>query len=942
MKKTLFLIAIVLFSIFLASCKPKVDPAEAKLEAAYDNLSVLISDPSNITGGFEVPTSLASGVTLTWTSSNPGVITIGTPSNGFAVVTVNRPAFGDDDAEVTLSVVLSIASELKDDKSLTKNWSINLTVKANTVEEIVIDSIADILAITDPAYDNAYEVSLTNLTIIAKGSDASFAYDGTGIIMVYGGSQENLEVGKVYNINATIDWYFGIWELTKWTAVLQASATPQMPTQETIASIDDKIDDLIEDGEHLYSGQNASAGNFEAIYASVTGKIYIVPGDTGSYNTYIVDVDYDTTQDWVPGSAGVPARGFMFYYNTLDFATIRLYAGIQVTIDVIIYTYRSNNQAFAIYYVGGPEGIDATLTDAQKLSIDAGLVNVPAVFEESATFDFATTGANGTTIAWTSSKTDVINVTTGVITAPAEGGVQVEITATISIGELVPVVKTFLVTVGEFEVTDIADLYDQVAYPLGTTVRIQGIYTGGHSSFYFIQDATGGVGLWPTSSPSQLRTDMGALAFGVKLDVIGTVKGYDRGYLEIEINKLENLKVIDSTPALPAAVAIDAITPFNLTGLVDYRSERVDLSGMVITSKAKSSFGTFTFMFVNPITGVQLDGVFDNRSNQYAASLDALEALKVGDVVDIKGAVLAASGGNPRLQFHYNGQIVISATTYTEQQLVDGAKNKLTGLPTENQEITDNITLPTTGLFGATVAWTSSNTDVIAANGTVTRPAAGQDDATITLSYIVTVGAASTTAVEIVVIVKAMPQEIPTTASELFISEYIEGAPGNRKAIEIYNGTGATVNLSAYRIKIGANGAQFNTEETNGFGLGNVDLSHGQTYVIYNDDSTNNDKLGPYGDVEWTGLNFNGDDAIGLFKNNVLIDVFGTPGIDPGSGWTINDFANATVDSVIIRNANVMGPKTVWDPSEWTRVGAYVDGTSGQDTLGKHTFTPGS
>lgn len=768
MRKTLFLIAIVLFSFLLVSCKPKVDPAEATLEAAYDSLSALINDPSNVTGSFSVPTTLVGGVSATWTSSNPGVMTIGASSGGFAAVTVNRPLMGQPDVVVTLSVELSIQSELDESKTLTMNWDIDLTIKANTVEVIVVENIADVLAITDPAYDGTYQVTLNNLTIFAKGMDASFAYDGTGVIMVYGGAQETLEVGKVYNFDATIDWYYGIWELTPWTAVVQPSATPQMPTKEVITSVETKIDALIDDEEHLYSGGDAADGNFEAIYASVTGVVYMIPGDTGNYNTYLVDTEYDTTKEWVSGSAGTPARGFMFYYNTLDFSTIRLYSGVEVTIDIVLYTYRSNNQAFAIYYVGGPDGVVANLTDAKKLDIDVKAIEVPAGFTESTTFTFPTVGAFfDSEIVWTTSNKYLIDVETGKVTIPTTGSVEVTLTATVTFGALPPVVKTFVVKVGQFPITNIADLYDSAAYPVGTTVRIQGIYTGGHSSFYFIQDETGGVGLWPVSSPSEIRTTMGAWTFGIKVDIIGTIKGTARGYLEIEITKLRDTNILDSTPALPEAVDIDEVTPFTLAGLKDHWSERVNLTGMVITSVTKSSFGTFTFMFVNPITGAQLDGVFDNRSNQYAAALDALDALKVGDVVDIKGGILAANAGNPRLQFHYSGQIVASAVTYTELQLAEGAKNKLTGLPTADQEVTANLTLPTTGMFGATVAWTSTNPAVIAVDGTVTRPAAGQPDISVTLGYTVTVGTASTVEVTVTVVVLAL-SATPMTYTETF------------------------------------------------------------------------------------------------------------------------------------------------------------------------------
>ena len=191
----------------------------------------------------------------------------------------------------------------------------------------------------------------------------------------------------------------------------------------------------------------------EPIYATVTGKVYMVPGDTGNYNTYIVDTAYNTEQTWVAGSAEAPARGLMVYYNTLDFATLRVYNGKTVTIDVVIYTYRSNNQAFAVYYVGGPEGIHAVLTDAEKLEVDANSIMMPAVIEESTTLVFDTTGTNGSTIAWASNNEAVINVTTGVVTAPATGGIQVELTATVTYTGLDPVVKKFLVTVGEFTIS---------------------------------------------------------------------------------------------------------------------------------------------------------------------------------------------------------------------------------------------------------------------------------------------------------------------------------------------------------------------------------------------------------------------------------------------------------------------------------------------------------
>ena len=47
---------------------------------------------------------------------------------------------------------------------------------------------------------------------------------------------------------------------------------------------------------------------------------------------------------------------------------------------------------------------------------------------------------------------------------------------------------------------------------------------------------------------------------------------------------------------------------------------------------------------------------------------------------------------------------------------------------------------------------------------------------------------------------------VQAAASELFFSEYIEGTSFN-KAVEIYNGTGSTVNLAGYVVELYSNGA---------------------------------------------------------------------------------------------------------------------------------------
>ena len=183
-----------------SSSSVAVDGAVAKLQQAYDSLGALIPDPSNITTGFEVPVTLANSVTAEWSSDEPGVISFGTPAGGFSVATVNRPAKDAGDAVVTISAILSLQSELTSEM-LHQTWDIDLTVKENTVAELVIDNVDDILAIIDPVYDGELSVTLNDMTIFAKSAGEAFAYDGTGIIQVYAGAASTMSVGKAYMIS---------------------------------------------------------------------------------------------------------------------------------------------------------------------------------------------------------------------------------------------------------------------------------------------------------------------------------------------------------------------------------------------------------------------------------------------------------------------------------------------------------------------------------------------------------------------------------------------------------------------------------------------------------------------------------------------------------------------------------------------------------------------
>ncbi|MYL43330.1 5'-nucleotidase C-terminal domain-containing protein [Virgibacillus salexigens] len=140
------------------------------------------------------------------------------------------------------------------------------------------------------------------------------------------------------------------------------------------------------------------------------------------------------------------------------------------------------------------------------------------------------------------------------------------------------------------------------------------------------------------------------------------------------------------------------------------------------------------------------------------------------------------------------------------------------------------------------------------------------------------------------------------TADKLFISEYIEGSSYN-KAIEIYNGTGAEVDLGNYQLALYSNGAEDASQTLNLEGT----LAQDEVYVLAH---TNADEsiLEVADQTNTTVINFNGNDAIALQKNENNIDILGTVGDD----------SNYAKDMTIVRKPSINMSNTTYDVAEWT------------------------
>jgi len=191
--------------------------------------------------------------------------------------------------------------------------------------------------------------------------------------------------------------------------------------------------------------------------------------------------------------------------------------------------------------------------------------------------------------------------------------------------------------------------------------------------------------------------------------------------------------------------------------------------------------------------------------------------------------------------------------------------------------------------------------------------------------------------------------------SDLFFSEYVEGWSQN-KAIEVYNPTLGTIDLSNYKIERYNNGAT--NSSAGGITTLSGMLASGDAFVLTNGETDTSSTFGycdpllialgdmaePNGSYP-TPMHMNGNDAIVLTKDSDIIDVIGRVGENPGpdGAWTADAASGFTLGTWWTANHTLIRKSTVlkgdndgldlFDPSaEWDSLPA-----PNWSNLGMHT-----
>ncbi len=243
------------------------EEAKEIINAALAQISISeVIESSSIT----LPTTGIGGVHFTYTSSNPSVLTI---SEGIA--TINRPAFGEDDATITIT-----ATGIYNDFTDSKNFTVK--VKALVDESI---SVSAIKALDKDTKVQAHGVVsgflfAANSTSGEKYKAGFYLTDSTGTIYVYGSqTAATVSVGNEVYFSGTVGEY---------NSVKQISSPSNLKVLNENASIDWTTvikDKTIVDVKNL--GAEACGNVYE-----LTVLIY-----KNNYNVYAIeDVNYETSK----------------------------------------------------------------------------------------------------------------------------------------------------------------------------------------------------------------------------------------------------------------------------------------------------------------------------------------------------------------------------------------------------------------------------------------------------------------------------------------------------------------------------------------------------------------------------------------------------------------------------------------------------------------------
>ncbi|MEA4920342.1 MAG: immunoglobulin-like domain-containing protein [Clostridiaceae bacterium] len=390
----------------------------------------------HVTRDVSLPVSGESGSLVTWSSSNGAVIT----DNG----AVTRPTAGSDDAEVTLTATIS-----KNGIVSTKTFALTLIAQPEDSDLAYAAEDAGTTVILYTDGDSQTNVT-AGLSLAAEGilhssiltweSDSEYViisdtpesgyYTATVTRPKFsdGDASVTLTVTSVYNtetfvstITVTVKKQAGDEALSAQTDADSAYITYQTG---------DDIDSVTDDITLVFVGTEGSTG----VWASSNGSVININGTTGVVtrpSSSKSDASVTITLTVTNGASQID-KTFRLTVKALDSTPEQDDLDVQSDLDALEIGYRGSDS---------------------KDSVTTHII-------------LATSGANGSTITWTSSRSDVVE-SNGTVTRSSDGNIEVTLTAIVTKGDS-SAAKTFTITVNQRALTMLQQLgadADAVTWP---------------------------------------------------------------------------------------------------------------------------------------------------------------------------------------------------------------------------------------------------------------------------------------------------------------------------------------------------------------------------------------------------------------------------------------------------------------------------------------------
>ncbi|WP_338375878.1 choice-of-anchor D domain-containing protein [uncultured Flavobacterium sp.] len=184
-----------------------------------------------------------------------------------------------------------------------------------------------------------------------------------------------------------------------------------------------------------------------------------------------------------------------------------------------------------------------------------------------------------------------------------------------------------------------------------------------------------------------------------------------------------------------------------------------------------------------------------------------------------------------------------------------------------------------------------------------------------------------------------------TSATNLFISQVTDANTGGLSYIELYNGTGTSINLGTYRLELYNNGSS--TNNGGSVSLPSFSLASGGVYVVAvgTGGATCSGVTGSDGSLAnlssgISGINFNvgENDHIKLFNNTTEIDRWGV--------YTSNNWADGlglgTEGANFVRKSTATAPSLTYNNNDWNIIEWTDCSNNSYSTIGAHNFSSGT